>query len=290
MASRVKHPLSGRLLGLVLRTAEHVPPGAWAPVVETYAWVDCWHPNRQLRQWQLNVETATGRRPGPAMTRAAIRSWARNLTGSLRVGTLTPELVDEMVVIDDADRARLEAAHAGPGAVVALPHMGSWDLGGAWVCMHGMPVSTVAEELVPDEFELFVEVRTRIGFTVYGHREDDLTDQLVRDLRDGKVVCLMADRDFSRHGIPSQWPTLNGSAEVSMPIGPATIARRTGATLLGASTHFEGKRLRIVISEPIPQGSVVAMTQGLCDWFAGQVAAHPQDWHMLQPVFRDILA
>ena len=46
------------------------------------------------------------------------------------------------------------------GAIVALPHMGNWDLAGAWACLTGMPVTTVAERLRPESlYDRFVAYR-----------------------------------------------------------------------------------------------------------------------------------
>lgn len=185
-------------------------------------------------------------------------------------------------------------AHATTGAVVALPHLGNWDLGGAWACLEGMPVASVAEQLDPAEFRVFLEARERLGFTIYGHRQERLVDRLCDDLRTGHLVALVSDRDFSRTSVAAQWPTPTGPVEVSMPSGPARIALETGAALLGMATYYEGSKLRLVVSEPVAHvpgvGGVAVMMQEMCDFFASQVAAHPQDWHMLQPVFRDVRA
>ena len=55
----------------------------------------------------------------------------------------------------------LRTAYAGPGAVVALPHSGNWDLAGAWACLTGMPVTTVAEQLSEAEYAAFMAFRER---------------------------------------------------------------------------------------------------------------------------------
>ena len=46
---------------------------------------------------------------------------------------------------------------AGSGIVMALPHVGSWEWGGAWLALEGMPMTAVVEVLEPAElFEWFV--------------------------------------------------------------------------------------------------------------------------------------
>lgn len=281
-------------IGSVLQLAARVPEQVWRPTVGFGSRLASLRPPRAVRQWQLNVATATGTRPDAALTRAGLDSWGRNLFESLQVSTWSSERVMSTVLISPEERSRLKDAHATTGAVVALPHMGSWDVAGAWACLEGMPVASVSEQLDPADFRVFLEARERLGITVYGHREPDLTSRLIDDLHRGCLVALLSDRDFSRSSVPAQWPTPDGPVEVSMPPGPARIARETGATLLGMSTHTEGGKLRLVVSEPIApvagDDGVATMMQGVCDFFASQVAAHPADWHMLQPFFRDVRA
>ena len=52
-------------------------------------------------------------------------------------------------------------------AIVALPHMANWDLAGAWACLTGMPVTTVAERLRPESlYNRFVDYRRQLGMDV----------------------------------------------------------------------------------------------------------------------------
>ena len=72
-----------------------------------------------------------------------------------------------------------------------------------------------------------------------------------------------------------------------MPAGPAKLAIETGAALLpGAlsSTTPDSWRDRH-LRRPLDTGSgdVGAITQALADVFGRNIAAHPADWHMLQP-------
>jgi phosphatidylinositol dimannoside acyltransferase len=83
-----------------------------------------------------------------------------------------------------------------------------------------------------------------------------------------------------------------------MPAGPALLALRTGAALHPVSIWYEpaGRphRHRLVIRfhdevKVPPAGrtreKVDAMTQEVADAFGTAISAHPQDWHMLQPLW-----
>ena len=104
-----------------------------------------------------------------------------------------------------------------------------------------------------------------------------LTDRL----RDNGLVCLMADRDLTRSGVQVDFfgePT-------RMPAGPAKLAIATGAALLPVHCWYEGGRMVIRFHPPLDtsSGDVGAITQALADRFARNIAAHPADWHMMQP-------
>ena len=106
-------------------------------------------------------------------------------------------------------------------------------------------------------------------------------DVLCDRLRANRVVCLMAERDLTRTGVQVDFfgePT-------RMPAGPAKLAIATGAALLPAHCWFEGQDWRVSIGPALDctSGDVHAVTQALADHFAKNIAAHPEDWHMLQP-------
>lgn len=281
------------LRGAALAVAARVPWPAWWPLAQLGATVLALAPNDPVRRWNENFAVMTGRTPTRADTRRGLHSWARNTVQSLQLGRWSPAQTERRVLITADDRARLTTLAAEPGAVVGLPHQGSWDLCGAWACLNGMPVSSVAEQLDPDEFATFLRLREGLGFRIYGHRDPRVWPKLVADARERRLVCLMADRDFTRRGIPVVWHTASGPRAATMPSGPARLALRADSALLGIASHWHGARLHIVVSErllPDPalgndDERIADLTQQLCDFFADQVRAHPHDWHLLQPFF-----
>ena len=84
-----------------------------------------------------------------------------------------------------------------------------------------------------------------------------------------------------------------------MAAGPATLALTARVSLFPVSIRYErlpgrGPRWgQVVHFHPrveVPDGGdraqkVVAMTQACADALAAGIAAHPEDWHMLQTVF-----
>ncbi|WP_199434869.1 phosphatidylinositol mannoside acyltransferase [Qaidamihabitans albus] len=238
---------------------------------------------RQLRSNLARVVPQAGPVELDELTRRSLRSYARYWQEAFRLPSM-----DLTAVYREADRTisgveNLDAALAeGNGAVVALPHSGNWDVAGVWLVGHSGRFTTVAERLEPDSlYRRFVAYRESLGFEVVPADGAASFRLLLQRLRENRVVCLVADRDLTTSGVPV---TFFG-AEARLPGGPARLAASTGAALLPVGSWFSdggwGLRVhpRIRVND---RAEVPAATQALADIFAGDIAAHPTDWHMMQ--------
>ncbi len=245
-------------------------------------WV-VWRNGKPVRRLRRNLEIATGHPVSDDLARAAIRSYLRAFHEVLALPHLSRARVVGQVKVHD--EARLRAEFARRGVVVALPHSGNWDLAGAWACGTGLPVTTVAERLSDAEYAAFVRFREQLGMEVLSHRDPDSLDRLVEAVGRGRVICLIADRDLSQAGVPVGWRGVS----ITMPVGPALVARRSGAALIPAVCRYVGPEMHIslgpVIESEPGRAGLTAMTQQVADFFAAEIARQPADWHMLQRFF-----
>ncbi len=120
-------------------------------------------PLRGVRQWATNVSTALGRPPSAQERRALVSSWLRNNLMSLSLARWSDRDVLDRVIITDEDLGKLRSSLAGPGLVMVLPHMGSWDFAGAWCARVGIKVVSVAEKLPRGIYERFRDARSGMG-------------------------------------------------------------------------------------------------------------------------------
>jgi KDO2-lipid IV(A) lauroyltransferase len=189
-------------------------------------------------------------------------------------------------------RAALGYLAAGRGVVFALPHMGNYDLTGAWVIAKGAgPITTVAERLKPESvYHRFVAFRAGLGVQVLPASGGTSTafGVLAQRLRAGGLVCLVCDRDVTGTGIEVEF----FGEKARMMGGPAALAMQTGAALMPVILWFEGDRWGVHVHEEIPvpaegdsRQQAAAMMQQVARLFEAGIRAHPQDWHMLQRVF-----
>lgn len=178
---------------------------------------------------------------------------------------------------------------SGRGAVLALPHMGNYEQAGAWVALQGYPFTTVMEKLRPESlFDRFVAFREGLGMEVLPHKGASAFGTLARRLRDGRLVCLVVDRDLTDSGVEVGF----FGAPARMPGVAAALAVQTGAALFPVTLWYEGRCWGARVHDEIvvpPDGDrqarIRAVTQELAGVFEEGIAAHPQDWHMLQRVW-----
>ncbi|MGH3902214.1 MAG: phosphatidylinositol mannoside acyltransferase [Pseudonocardiaceae bacterium] len=245
---------------------------------------------RQLRRNLARVAPGATAAELDALVREGLRSYARYWQE-----TFTLPCADHDALLDRLDGAMEGVAHldaaldSGRGVVVALPHSGNWDMAGLWFVRHHGVFSTVVERLQPEAlYQRFVDYRASLGFDIVPLTgAESPTRRLLRRLHAGGVVCLLADRDLTGAGAAV---TFFGSA-ARMPVGPARLAAATGATLLVIGCWFtpDGWGIRFHPPVPVPGRSAAEVTQSVADCFATDIAAHPQDWHMLQSLWIDDL-
>lgn len=229
-----------------------------------------------------------------ALVRRATRSYARYWLEVFRLPSQSREQI--------LHGFRLERGHllgddvaAGRGAVVALSHGGNWDAAGAWVAAMGWPITTVVERLRPEGlYERFLDFRRGLGMTIVPASGGDrpATEVLEEALRGGHIVPLVADRDLSARGVEVEF----FGGRTRMPAGPALLVLRTGAPLYIADMWYEPDApvgyLHGPLDLPGPAAGplpvrVRLVTQLIADHFAKGIAAHPEDWHMLQRLWLD---
>ncbi|WP_030907274.1 phosphatidylinositol mannoside acyltransferase [Streptomyces sp. NRRL F-5126] len=221
------------------------------------------------------------------LSRAGMRSYLRYWMESFRLPTWSKERVVDGFTPDGL-RHLDEAFAADRGVIMALPHLANWDLAGAWVAQAlGRNFTTVAERLKPETlYDRFVAYRESLGMEVLPHAGGAAFGTLARRLRGGGMVCLVADRDLSSSGVGVDF----FGERATMPAGPALLAQHTGAALLPVTLWYDDSpvmrgRVHAPIEAPesgTREEKTSVMTQALADAFAGGIAEHPEDWHMLQ--------
>ncbi|HTW20441.1 MAG TPA: phosphatidylinositol mannoside acyltransferase [Mycobacteriales bacterium] len=225
------------------------------------------------------------------LTRDGLRSYMRYWCEVFQLPRMTTDQILRRVEVTGDPLLRAAVA-AGNGMILSLPHMGNWDMAGAWLTGTGVPFTTVMERLKPESlFTRFVEFRESIGMEVLPLTGGEKPPYavLAERLRAGGALCLLGDRDLTSTGIDVDF----FGATARMPAGPAALAHDTGAALLPVTLANAGRwrwDFRIHDQVHVPEAGtrgekISEMTQQVACVFEREIARRPQDWHMLQRVW-----
>ncbi|MGO9877121.1 MAG: phosphatidylinositol mannoside acyltransferase [Acidimicrobiia bacterium] len=203
------------------------------------------------------------------------------LPAEVRSGAIASHFAIEGFEYIEAGLAR------GKGVILALPHLGGWEWGGAWMALRGHRLVAVVERIEPPELlSWFADQRAAIGIDVVP-LGPDVSRVVLRALRDNRIVCLLSDRDIEGDGVEVDF----FGERTSLPGGPATLALRTGATLVAAAVYFRSGRDHLgVVRPPIAvertdrlRADIARITQQLAHELELLIRAAPEQWHLLQP-------
>lgn len=218
----------------------------------------------------------------------AMSSYMRYWCDTFRFPNWDKERINSTVTVT-REELLLDGIKSGRGVIVALPHAGNWDHAGAYFCLKGIHLVTVAERLKPERlFNEFLRYRQAMGMEVLALDSRSIVT-LAQRLREGHLIALVADRDLSKSGIDVEF----FGKPARMPAGPAVLALKTGAVFLTAFVHYTRNGIHITFDElSLPQSGtheemVAALVQDSANHFERGISQHPQDWHMLQRIWID---
>ena len=246
-----------------------------------------WLNGRQRQAALENYAAALGLdRSDPEVARVARRAfqnYGRMLMDFMVLGSLTPDELLKRVSYDG--REDLDAALAGRrGAIMAVPHMGSWDMAGACAGALGYPISAVAERFPGSLNDAVVRARSRFGLNVIMQGRAAVRS-ITQALNANGVVALLCDLEQG----PGVDVRFFGRRAV-VPGGPAAIALKTGAALLPAYQYSVGPgrhhvHLDAAISVPVG-ATKESLMQRVVSRFEVFISAHPDQWYAFRPMFR----
>lgn len=243
---------------------------------------------QRLRKNLLRVTSDLSDTQMKELLQEAMASYMRYWCDTFRFPNWDTERINSTVSVT-REELLLNGIKSGRGVIVALPHAGNWDHAGAYFCLKGIHLVTVAERLKPERlFNEFLRYRQAMGMEVLALDSQSMTT-LAQRLREGHLIALVADRDLSKSGIDVQF----FGKPARMPAGPAVLALKTGAILLTAFVNYTRDGIHITFDEiSIPETGaqeekVSVLVQKSANNFARGISQHPEDWHMLQRIWID---
>jgi KDO2-lipid IV(A) lauroyltransferase len=245
-----------------------------------------WLSAGQRRAALENYAAALGREPHDRevsrVARRAFQNYGRMLTDFLLLGSLTPEELVQRMTLDG--REHLDAALAkGRGAIMAVPHMGSWDMAGSYAGALGYPIAAVAERFPGSLNDAVVRTRQRFGLNVIALGRSAVRG-ITQALQANSIVALLCDLEQG----PGVTVQFFGRRAV-VPGGPAAIALKTGAALMPACQYAISPGRHQVHLDPPLTWSAGETKEGLMQRVVGRfedfIRERPDQWYAFRPMF-----
>jgi phosphatidylinositol dimannoside acyltransferase len=227
----------------------------------------------------LGVESTDPRAARTA--RRAFQNYGRMLMDFFVLGSLAPEEVIQRMSADG--REHIDAALArGRGVIMAAPHMGSWDMSGAYAAALGYPISTVADPFPGSLNDAVVATRHTFGLKIITVGRSAIR-AITQALQANEIVALLCDLE---HG-PGVSVSFFGRRAI-VPGGPAALALKTGAVLLPACQYATGGGYHVHIDPPLALSAAdtkETLMQRVIDRFEDFIKERPEQWYAFRPMF-----
>lgn len=217
-----------------------------------------------LRRWRI--------------VRQVFRNFAYSVADFFRIPQMNKDNLDRFIAGVVGWEHLQAAMDSQVGGIFMTVHMGSWELGGAYLGLRGVHLTAVAlPHRDPRIDRIFIERREAYGMEVVpvGGALRKLGEALAR----GRFIALASDRDVSGRGI--MLPFFGQAAR--MPIGHALLALQTGAWIVPTCVY----RLRNgqsviefrppIIADPA-HDTVESLTQRCLGILEELIRGRPEQW------------
>jgi KDO2-lipid IV(A) lauroyltransferase len=187
------------------------------------------------------------------------------------------------MVIDNWSSNLKKSGYLQKGLVLVTAHLGNYELAGSYLASYRLPVHAVVED-IPGHTSSYERIRRSFGMGTVSYAD---IQGMIRILRSGGILVMLADRDLSSNGVTVDF----GKGKRKVPVGPAMLALRTGARLQTGYLVLERQagKYRCVINpcfEVEREGSlkrrIEITTRGITERLVAAIRAYPDQWFVFQ--------
>jgi lauroyl/myristoyl acyltransferase len=219
-----------------------------------------------------------------AAARRAFRNYAKYLVDMMRIGELTEADAERLVDIANLE-VLTDARAEGKGVLLVTAHVGGMDLIGPAIKRHGQSLHVVADDTTYGRlYDHLAAARASQNIFLIGWRN---LRGLFRALRDAHNLVLFCDGGYRAGDVPVEFC---GEA-TTFPIGPATLAAKSGAPMLPVACRrtpnhrFVARGLPVVHCASTEPAEIHRATQAIADALADVIRDDPGQWYMFRPVW-----
>jgi KDO2-lipid IV(A) lauroyltransferase len=209
----------------------------------------------------------------------SIRNIVFTAVDVVRVDRLRP---DQLRTYSDTMAVLKNAVESGSGAIIACPHMGSWELAAAIVGHSGMKMFSVAGKQHNPLFDQFLnQLRERGGNEIL-MRGDHILRAIIKRLKAGQILAVLPDIRMPTPGLPIHF--LGQTANIGP--GIALFSRLAGVPIVPIINTRDGwTRIHSRAYPPIrpdpaldKEADALRITQAIFDIIESAIRNDPGQW------------
>ena len=239
-------PLVARLVGAAIRAFGALPLPALHGVAASVGLAGAWLPTRERRVAEANLRLAFPELDGAARRRLARRSLietAKTFAEFAAVWTWRPErLMAEIREVRGEEIVRAAIAE-GRGVIAAGPHLGNWELAGAYCSMHHTMTTLYQRPRIVELDSLSRRHRGRFGAHLVPAGVSAVRT-LLAALRRGEMVGILPDQDAGT-GLGVFAPFFGQPANTMMLLPRLATHTRASVVLVWAERLPRGAGFRV---------------------------------------------
>ncbi|MFH0879550.1 MAG: lysophospholipid acyltransferase family protein [Lentisphaerota bacterium] len=239
----------------------------------------------KMRRTQVRIKQVFGARYSDRevreISRRAWRTFMFNMVESMRTPRVTLPWIKKVVDLTDVPMA-FDNMKDGKGLILAVPHMGNWELAGIATQMLGLRLMLIVRRQKNPLLDAYLtRLREYTGVEAFA-REGKSFAGLVHKLKEGKVLAILPDLRAKGNALPVHFM----GATASIAGGMALFAREAGVPILPACTirtswarHSWKGRPPIYPDYSLDKDAdILRMTQYVMTHFDDMIATYPDQY------------
>lgn len=216
----------------------------------------------------------------------SFRNTAFNLVEMLRIKKTDLEFMRKVMPNIDENvkqiKQYMSETEDNRGIILALPHMGNWDLAGSAVFLSGFPIFSVAGKQHNPLMNKFMnEMRSGHGMAIL-ERRTNTGAQIRTRIKNGELFAILPDTRSMTPDVIT--PFLGGNANLAR--GMAVFARAAEVPIIPTTIRRIGwKKFDITFFKPVypdmsleKQEDIVRMTHSVIAVLDKEIQANPEQW------------
>jgi KDO2-lipid IV(A) lauroyltransferase len=237
------------------------------------------------KRTQNNLKIAFGQEKNPReLRRLALNVFenvGKNVVDAVRLKNMKWNQIEGITKVEGLEYFD-NAYNMGKGVIALTGHIGNFELLAAYFALKGYNVSVIGRELYDPRLDILL-VKTRENLGVENIPSSASVKQVIRALRSGRALGVLADQDSSR--VRGVFVDFFGRP-ARTPVGPVLLAYKTQSPIVPmAIVRDENDRYKIIVKKPVElvfsgdkEKDLIETTQNYTRVLESIITEYPSQW------------